>query len=99
MPICCPKNGRSCEVIPYNSNKTGTGLLLVAGLILGMFILWLSFIASITWGAADIAFSDIYQAFTAFDGSTNHQIIRTVRLPRSLIAILVGASKKGFKWG
>ena len=55
-------------------------------------MLWLCFIASITWGAADIAYRDIYQAFTAFDGSTNHLIIRTVRLPRSLIAALVGAS-------
>ena len=71
---------------------SGKSLLLIAGLLLGIFILWLSLIASITWGAADISFKDIYQAFTAYDGSTNHLIIRTVRLPRSLIAILVGAS-------
>lgn len=74
------------------SDKTRRHFLLIAGLILGGFILWLSFIASISWGAADIAFNDIYQAFTTFDGSTNHLIIRTVRLPRSLIAMLVGAS-------
>ena len=73
----------------YHSGKS---LLLIAGLLLGSFVLWLSFIASITWGAADIAYSDIVQAFTAFDGSTNHLIIRTVRLPRSLIAMLVGAA-------
>lgn len=73
----------------HHSDKS---LLLIAGLLLGIFILWLSLIASITWGAADVAFDDIYQAFTAFDGSTNHLIIRTVRLPRSLIAILVGAA-------
>ncbi|ELS00491.1 ABC-type Fe3+-siderophore transport system, permease component [Xenococcus sp. PCC 7305] len=66
--------------------------LLVAGLILGFFVLWLSLIASIRWGAADISCQDIYQAFTAFDGSSNHLIIRTVRLPRSLIAIFVGAA-------
>ena len=79
--------------------QSGQSFLLVAGLIFGISILGLSLIASITWGAADIAFSDIYQSFTAYDGSTNHLIIRTVRLPRSLIAMLVGASKKGFKWG
>ncbi|PSB11081.1 iron ABC transporter permease [Pleurocapsa sp. CCALA 161] len=73
----------------YHSGKS---LLLIAGLLFGSFILWLSFMASVAWGAADIAYSDIYQAFTAFDGSTNHLIIRTVRLPRSLIAMLVGAS-------
>jgi iron complex transport system permease protein len=73
----------------YHSGKS---LLLIAGLLLGSFFLWLSFIASITWGVADIAYSDIFQAFTVFDGSTNHLIIRTVRLPRSLIAMLVGAA-------
>ena len=73
-------------------DSSGKSFLPIAGLLLGCFILWLSFIASITWGAANIAFNDIYQAFTAFDGSTNHLIIRTVRLPRSLIAMLVGAS-------
>ncbi|HEY9771113.1 MAG TPA: iron ABC transporter permease [Coleofasciculaceae cyanobacterium] len=76
----------------YYSNRTRARLLLIAGLLLGSFILWLSFVASIAWGAANIPFIDIYQAFTAFDGSTNHLIIRTVRIPRSLIAMLVGAS-------
>lgn len=71
---------------------SGNSLLLIAGLLIGSFLLWLSFIASITWGAADISFQDIYQAFTAFDGSTNHLIIYTIRLPRSLIAMLVGAA-------
>lgn len=66
--------------------------LLLGGLLLGIVLLWLSLIASIISGAADIAFKDIYQTFTAFDGSVNHLIIRTVRLPRSLIAMLVGAS-------
>ena len=72
--------------------QSGQSFLLITGLILGISILGLSLIASITWGAADIAFGDIYQSFTAFDGSTNHLIIRTVRLPRSLITVLVGAS-------
>ncbi|MEM6611782.1 MAG: iron ABC transporter permease [Cyanobacteria bacterium P01_C01_bin.72] len=73
----------------YNPGKS---FLLVTGLILGISILGLSLIGSIIWGAADISLGDIYQSFTAFDGSTNHLIIRTVRLPRSLVAILVGAS-------
>jgi iron complex transport system permease protein len=67
-------------------------LLLIIGLIGGCLVLLVCILASITWGAADISYSDIYQTFTAFDGSTNHLIIRTVRLPRSLVAILVGSS-------
>lgn len=57
-----------------------------------MFILLLCLVASITYGAAKIPLSEIYEALTASDGSTNHLIIRTLRLPRSLIAILVGAA-------
>jgi iron complex transport system permease protein len=67
-------------------------LLLIIGLSGGCLVLLVCILASIAWGAADIAYSDIFQAFTAFDGTTNHLIIRTVRFPRSLIAILVGAA-------
>lgn len=67
-------------------------LLLIIGLIGGLLVLLACLLASITWGAADIGFKDIYRAVIAFDGSTNHLIIRTVRLPRSLIAMLVGAA-------
>ena len=66
--------------------------LLIAGLLLGCLALCLSFLVSISWGAADISLSEIYRSFAAFDGSTNHLIIRTVRLPRSLIAIVIGAA-------
>ncbi|NJO66650.1 MAG: iron ABC transporter permease [Leptolyngbyaceae cyanobacterium RM1_405_57] len=47
---------------------------------------------NIMLGAADIDLQTVGQALTAFDGSTNHLIISTVRLPRALIALLVGAS-------
>lgn len=47
---------------------------------------------SITFGAADINPGNVWQALTAFDGSTNHLIITTVRLPRALIALVVGAA-------
>jgi iron complex transport system permease protein len=55
-------------------------------------ILLLCLVASIAYGAAEISFSTIYSALTSFDGSADHLIIRTVRLPRSLIAMLVGAA-------
>jgi len=60
--------------------------------MLGIIILLLCLIASITLGATDIRLGTIYEAVTAFDNSTEHLIIRTVRLPRSLIALLVGAA-------
>src|SRR5690606_34622060 len=50
-------------------------------------ILW-----SITLGAADIAPSTVYAAIFAPDGSFEHLIIQTVRLPRVLSGIVVGAA-------
>jgi iron complex transport system permease protein len=52
----------------------------------------MSLVASLTYGAAEIPLSKISAALIAFDGSTDHLIIRTVRLPRSLIAMMVGAA-------
>ena len=67
--------------------------LRLAGLVFSAVVLGVCVLASIAWGAADISLSEAYQALTNFDrASTNHLIIRTVRLPRSLIAVLVGAA-------
>ena len=64
----------------------------LAGLVLSALVLGLCVLASIAWGAADISLTEAYQSLIAFDGSPNHLIIRTVRLPRSLLAIIVGAA-------
>ncbi|MDF5730371.1 MAG: iron ABC transporter permease [Rhizonema sp. PD38] len=64
--------------------------LLVLGLI-GILLL-LGLFASLAYGAADIPLSKIITAFTTFDDSTDHLIVRTMRLPRSLVAMMVGAS-------
>lgn len=66
--------------------------LLLIGLVLGILVMLLCLVASIAWGAAEIPIGKVYTALTAFDGSADHLIIRTVRLPRSLIAMLVGAA-------
>lgn len=62
------------------------------GLVVGLAILLICFIYSVRWGAVEIPLAQILTSFTAFDGSDNHLIVLTIRLPRSLIAILVGSS-------
>lgn len=47
---------------------------------------------SIILGYTDTSIQLAYEAFTSFDGSNEHLIIQTVRLPRALIAACVGAS-------
>jgi iron complex transport system permease protein len=63
------------------------GLAVCAGL------LGLALMSSIAFGAADIAPADVWAAIVAFDPeSTEHLIIRTLRLPRAAVAALVGAA-------
>lgn len=66
--------------------------LFITGLAVSLVLLLLCLFASITLGAADISLAQVLAAFTAFDGSTEHLIIRTVRVPRALIATMVGAA-------
>lgn len=61
----------------------GLGMSLCVLIALGMM--------SILLGAADIHPKDVFDALFAFDGSTDQLIIRTVRLPRTLVAATVGA--------
>ena len=64
----------------------------LVGLMVGLAIGLVCFLYSISLGAAEIPLAQILTSFTAFDGSYNHLIVQTVRLPRSLMALLVGSS-------
>jgi len=70
----------------------GSRALLLPGLALCLVLLLLCILWSITLGAADIAPSTVYAAIFAPDGSFEHLIIQTVRLPRVLSGIVVGAA-------
>lgn len=65
---------------------------LLAGLLLGLIALVVCLIASIALGAIQLSLPTIYAALTAFDNSSEHLIVHTVRLPRTLIALTVGAA-------
>jgi len=66
--------------------------MLLTGLVVGLGLLLLTMLASILFGAADINPATVWGALVADDGSTDHLIIRTLRVPRALIAALVGAA-------
>jgi iron complex transport system permease protein len=71
--------------------NTRSRRLLLLGLVFGILILIVCAIASIGAGAMEIPPNAIYKAFTAFDGSTEQLVVRTLRVPRTAIAIAVGA--------
>ncbi|WP_026370885.1 FecCD family ABC transporter permease [Kallotenue papyrolyticum] len=62
------------------------------GLPLAGGVLALALLASVAFGAAEIDAATVWRALTAFDGSTDHLIIRTLRVPRAIIGALVGAA-------
>jgi len=62
------------------------------GLGLGMATLVVCLIYSITLGARDISLQTILMSFIGFDASFDHLVVQTVRLPRSLMAMAVGAA-------
>lgn len=64
----------------------------LTGILLAMVLLLLCMALSILLGSRSISIPTIYQALSAYDGSPDHAIIRTVRLPRALVAASVGAS-------
>lgn len=62
------------------------------GLMLGAIVLLICLVYSITLGAKDIPLGTILESFTTFDNSFDHLVIQTMRLPRSLMAMAVGAA-------
>ena len=65
---------------------------LLVGIPAGIGLLAFSLLASVRFGAAEIGTADVIGAFLDYDGSRDDLIIRTLRVPRAIIAALVGAS-------
>lgn len=79
--------GREASAIGLPPVARAGGFLLLALALFAVLVL------SITVGARPIALADIWNALTAFDPTqTNHKIILDLRLPRTLVGLLVGAA-------
>lgn len=57
-----------------------------------IFILLAAVCASVVYGYTGTSWGQVYQAFHSFNGTNEHVIIKDVRLPRALVATVVGAS-------
>lgn len=72
-------------LLPNNWAKT-LGVLVSFGLLI-VFVC-----SSIVFGVIDTSWREAIEAYTQFNGSNEHIVIREVRVPRALIATVVGAS-------
>ena len=81
------------KTVTKNTTRVlGSRALLLPVLLLGIVLLLLCLLWSITLGAADIAPRTVYDAIFSSDGSFQHLIIQTIRLPRVLSGMVVGAA-------
>lgn len=76
----------------YKMEILRTKNLKLLGILIGSLFFLISIFASIVLGYTDVKLSMAVDAFTAFNGSSEHIVIRDVRMPRALIAGAVGAS-------
>ncbi|MDA0180471.1 iron ABC transporter permease [Solirubrobacter phytolaccae] len=51
-----------------------------------------SVLASLAIGSKSVPFAEVIRAFTAYDGSDAHAIVRDLRVPRTEVGLLVGAA-------
>lgn len=63
-----------------------------AGLIAGLLLFAAGIVCSIAFGVTNISWRTILDSYRSFDGSQEHLIIQTARMPRALIAAAAGAS-------
>lgn len=61
-------------------------------LFIGLILIILFGFASVLFGLTDISWDMVVKTYTQFDGSHEQLIIQTARVPRAIIAIVVGAS-------
>ncbi|RSK28478.1 iron ABC transporter permease [Bacillus sp. HMF5848] len=62
------------------------------GLILMLILLLIFMCLSIVYGYTNTSWYSAYQSFVAYDGSNEHIILQSIRVPRALIAAAVGIS-------
>ncbi|WP_197536246.1 FecCD family ABC transporter permease [Blastococcus saxobsidens] len=79
---------------PVASRRAG-GLrpaLLSVGLLASLGVLVATILVSLRFGSVPLSTATAIEAFTTFDGSTEHLIVRKSRLPRTVIGLGVGAA-------
>lgn len=62
------------------------------GIIVTIFLLIILMCLSIVYGYTDTSWKTALETFTNYNGSNEHIVIQSIRLPRALIAAAVGAS-------
>lgn len=82
------KHARALPVMP----TARSGVLRGVGLLASLGVLFVAVLLSLGVGSVPIRWVTAVEALVAFDGSNEHLIVRSLRLPRTVIGLGVGAS-------
>ena len=95
--VDAPRAAEEPHLVPLRRRRKGAPLLdgeglRAGGLIVAMMVLCLVVACSIAFGAKSIPFGTVWQGLVDNNGSTDHQIVRELRVPRTLLGLGVGAA-------
>lgn len=62
------------------------------GLLTSVGLLAIAVLLSLSVGTKHVALGDVIRAFTDFDGSNDQLVVRTLRLPRTLVGLMAGSA-------
>ncbi|HWM19394.1 MAG TPA: iron ABC transporter permease [Ilumatobacteraceae bacterium] len=75
----------------HGDHRVRRRMLLIAGLVVSVVVLAVVTVLSIAYGSKPIPVGTVFRAFTDFDGSNDHLIVRSLRVPRTAVGLLAGA--------
>jgi iron complex transport system permease protein len=73
-----------------NARRRRRRVLLLLGLVGLTVVLAAVSLLSVAYGSNPIPLRTVIRAFTAYDGSNEHLIVRSLRVPRTLVGLMVG---------
>lgn len=83
---------RATRPEPGQSSRRGRGAAFAIAALVSAVVLIAAFYWGLSLGARHVQPAAILGALFSYDGSSNELVVRSLRLPRTLLAVLVGAS-------
>ncbi len=80
------------EAAARRTGLLATGWTRGLGLVVALGVLVLVVACSLAFGSKSVPLGSVVEAFTDFDGSNDHLIVRGLRTPRTVVGIIVGVA-------
>jgi iron complex transport system permease protein len=86
-------NGTAVERTVRSPGLLGNGWARGGGLLLALAVLAIVAFFSISYGSRSMSLTTVWESFSSYDDSSNdHLIVRTLRVPRTVLGLIIGAA-------